>query len=163
MESMPCSRIGHIYRNFDRFKVDTLLKGVNVGQALNVNDIRVAEVWMDDYKKLFYDARGCVAVAKARPPPTPTPTPAPAQVSTRGRVPPARSIPRRPQSSSCARSCTGAGALGVSAAGIGGNEAPAVHTHAPRAALGGAKGLACCAHAHVSTPTPSHQHANACD
>lgn len=58
MEQIPCSHIGHIYREFDRFAVDPGLKDKNIGTALNKNDIRVAEVWMDEYKKLFYDARG---------------------------------------------------------------------------------------------------------
>eukprot|EP00038_Savillea_parva_P009742 m.185560 g.185560 ORF g.185560 m.185560 type:complete len:748 (-) comp16477_c0_seq1:130-2373(-) len=58
METIRCSHIGHIYREFDRFAVDPGLKNKNIGTALDRNDIRVAEVWMDEYKKLFYDARG---------------------------------------------------------------------------------------------------------
>ena len=58
MEQIPCSHVGHIYREFDRFAVDPGLKGKNIGTALDRNDMRVAEVWMDDYKSLFYDARG---------------------------------------------------------------------------------------------------------
>jgi hypothetical protein len=58
MENIPCSHIGHIYREFDRFAVDPGLKNVKIGTALDRNDIRVAEVWMDEYKELFYDARG---------------------------------------------------------------------------------------------------------
>jgi len=58
MEQIPCSHIGHIYREFDRFAVDPGLKGKQIGVSLDRNDIRVAEVWMDEYKKLFYDARG---------------------------------------------------------------------------------------------------------
>ena len=60
MESIPCSRVGHLYREFDRFAVDTLLANneKSIGWYLNRNDARVAEVWMDEYKQLFYDARG---------------------------------------------------------------------------------------------------------
>lgn len=44
MENIPCSHIGHIYREFDRFAVDPGLKNKNIGKALDKNDIRVAEV-----------------------------------------------------------------------------------------------------------------------
>ncbi|EGD79205.1 polypeptide N-acetylgalactosaminyltransferase 6 [Salpingoeca rosetta] len=57
MEWIPCSNVGHIYREFNRFSVDPKLKSVNVGYYLDRNDIRVAEVWMDEYKKIFYDFR----------------------------------------------------------------------------------------------------------
>lgn len=57
MEIGPCSHIGHIYREFDRFGVDTQLHGVNIGSVLDRNDARVAEVWMDDYKRHFYKFR----------------------------------------------------------------------------------------------------------
>lgn len=42
---------------FDRFGVDPKLKNVNVGHYLDINDMRVAAVWMDEYKKLFFDFR----------------------------------------------------------------------------------------------------------
>lgn len=58
IESIPCSGVGHIYREFDRFEVDPLLKGVDVGHFLDRNDARVAEVWMDEYKELFLGFRG---------------------------------------------------------------------------------------------------------
>lgn len=62
MEQIPCSNVGHIYREFDRFGVDPKLNGsiskVDWGKVLSVNDARVAEVWMDDYKAIFYEARG---------------------------------------------------------------------------------------------------------
>ncbi|CAK9102562.1 unnamed protein product, partial [Durusdinium trenchii] len=51
LEVMPCSNIGHIYREFDRFGVDRQLKS-DIGKILDRNDARVAEVWMDDYKEL---------------------------------------------------------------------------------------------------------------
>lgn len=58
MENVPCSHVGHIYRDFDRFAVDPLLEDKKIGPILDRNDMRVAEVWMDDYKRAFYDARG---------------------------------------------------------------------------------------------------------
>eukprot|EP00040_Diaphanoeca_grandis_P027323 m.155196 g.155196 ORF g.155196 m.155196 type:complete len:732 (-) comp30930_c0_seq2:148-2343(-) len=57
MEIVPCSNVGHIYREFDRFGVDPQLKGVNIGRFLDRNDGRVATVWLDDYKKLFFQFR----------------------------------------------------------------------------------------------------------
>ena len=56
MEVTPCSNIGHIYREFDRFGVDRQLK-TNIGKILDRNDARVADVWMDDYKELFFKYR----------------------------------------------------------------------------------------------------------
>eukprot|EP00039_Didymoeca_costata_P029384 m.24449 g.24449 ORF g.24449 m.24449 type:complete len:719 (+) comp7608_c1_seq2:260-2416(+) len=62
MESIPCSNVGHIYREFNRFgrQQDPLLKNVNIGSVLNRNDARVAEVWLDDYKQIYYNFRGHV-------------------------------------------------------------------------------------------------------
>jgi len=57
MEVAPCSNVGHIYREFDRFGVDRQLRHVDVGRVLDRNDARVAEVWMDDYKSLFFRYR----------------------------------------------------------------------------------------------------------
>lgn len=57
MEISPCSNIGHVYREFDRFGVDPQLQGVNIGSVLDRNDGRVAETWMDEYKKLFFSYR----------------------------------------------------------------------------------------------------------
>ncbi len=50
--------VGHIYREFNRFGVDPQLKNVNIGQILDRNDLRVAEVWMDDYARVFKAYRG---------------------------------------------------------------------------------------------------------
>jgi hypothetical protein len=46
MESIPCSNVGHIYREFNRFDdaFDPLIKKVHIGRVLNRNDARVAEV-----------------------------------------------------------------------------------------------------------------------
>lgn len=48
MVDVPCSRIGHIYRSFAPFSAG------GVGDYLGHNHKRVAEVWMDDYKKYVY-------------------------------------------------------------------------------------------------------------
>ena len=60
MESIPCSNVGHIYREFNRFgkKQDPQLVGVDISTILNRNDARVAEVWLDEYKDIFYHFRG---------------------------------------------------------------------------------------------------------
>lgn len=48
LEILPCSRVGHLYRqssysfNGDREKITAR------------NNIRVIEVWMDEYKRFFY-------------------------------------------------------------------------------------------------------------
>merc|ERR1719238_254691 len=59
MESIPCSNVGHIYREFNRFgqEQDPKLKGIDVGKFLDRNDARVAEVWLDEYKDIFTGLR----------------------------------------------------------------------------------------------------------
>eukprot|EP00096_Caligus_rogercresseyi_P012238 TRINITY_DN506_c0_g1_i5.p1 TRINITY_DN506_c0_g1~~TRINITY_DN506_c0_g1_i5.p1 ORF type:complete len:614 (-),score=127.29 TRINITY_DN506_c0_g1_i5:1253-3094(-) len=52
LEIVPCSHVGHIFRKRSPYKWRT---GVNV---LRKNSIRLAEVWMDDYKKYYYDRIG---------------------------------------------------------------------------------------------------------
>jgi polypeptide N-acetylgalactosaminyltransferase len=44
----PCSHVAHIYRKFNPFGA------AGSGDFLTRNHKRVAEVWMDDYKKYFY-------------------------------------------------------------------------------------------------------------
>uniref|UniRef100_T1KB10 Polypeptide N-acetylgalactosaminyltransferase n=1 Tax=Tetranychus urticae TaxID=32264 RepID=T1KB10_TETUR len=52
LEIIPCSHVGHIFRSRSPYKWKT---GVNV---LVRNSIRLAEVWMDDYKKYYYQRIG---------------------------------------------------------------------------------------------------------
>ena len=49
VEIVPCSRVGHIFRSFSPYKWRTDLK------IPEYNYKRVAEVWMDEYKQLYYD------------------------------------------------------------------------------------------------------------
>ena len=48
VENIPCSRVGHIFRNFHpyTFPGDKDTHGINTA--------RTVEVWMDEYKELFY-------------------------------------------------------------------------------------------------------------
>ena len=51
LQIVPCSRIGHVFRNHRPY-------GVNgKGDTMSHNSMRVAEVWMDEYKKYFYEVR----------------------------------------------------------------------------------------------------------
>jgi len=52
VEIVPCSRVGHIFRSFSPYKWRTDLK------IPEYNYKRVAEVWMDDYKELYFDRVG---------------------------------------------------------------------------------------------------------
>lgn len=46
---IPCSRVGHIFRDKSPYKWRT-------GQdVLKKNLVRLAEVWMDDFKQNYYD------------------------------------------------------------------------------------------------------------
>ncbi|MCP9258749.1 Polypeptide N-acetylgalactosaminyltransferase 5 [Dirofilaria immitis] len=48
-EIIPCSHVGHIFRKRSPYKWRS---GVNV---LKRNSVRLAEVWMDEYKKYYYE------------------------------------------------------------------------------------------------------------
>ena len=52
LEIVPCSHVGHIFRKRSPYKWRS---GVNV---LRRNSIRLAEVWLDDYRKYYYDRIG---------------------------------------------------------------------------------------------------------
>ena len=52
LEIVPCSHVGHIFRKRSPYKWRS---GVNV---LRRNSIRLAEVWLDDHKKYYYDRIG---------------------------------------------------------------------------------------------------------
>jgi len=52
LEILPCSHVGHIFRSRSPYKWRS---GVNV---LKRNSIRLAEVWMDEYKKYYYQRIG---------------------------------------------------------------------------------------------------------
>lgn len=48
LETIPCSRVGHIFRSFHPYT----FPGNKDTHGLNT--ARMAETWMDDYKRLFY-------------------------------------------------------------------------------------------------------------
>lgn len=52
LEVIPCSHVGHIFRKKSPYK---WRPGVDV---LKINTIRLVEVWLDDYAKLYYVRRG---------------------------------------------------------------------------------------------------------
>ncbi|CAJ0578510.1 unnamed protein product, partial [Mesorhabditis spiculigera] len=49
LEIVPCSHVGHIFRKRSPYKWRT---GVNV---LKRNSVRLAEVWLDEYKEYYYE------------------------------------------------------------------------------------------------------------
>ena len=51
MEIVPCSRVGHVFRQFRPYSSP---KGVDTATR---NSARVAEVWLDGYKEHFYQLR----------------------------------------------------------------------------------------------------------
>uniref|UniRef100_A0A915JWC1 Galactosyltransferase C-terminal domain-containing protein n=1 Tax=Romanomermis culicivorax TaxID=13658 RepID=A0A915JWC1_ROMCU len=51
LEFVPCSHVGHIFRAGHPYNMTT--KDVH-----GYNSARLAEVWLDDYKRLYYHFRG---------------------------------------------------------------------------------------------------------
>eukprot|EP00052_Salpingoeca_macrocollata_P015744 m.125775 g.125775 ORF g.125775 m.125775 type:complete len:575 (+) comp19797_c0_seq1:55-1779(+) len=51
LEILPCSRVGHIFRDKTPYKFKHKDPAETIGHNLN----RVAEVWMDDYKEIYYN------------------------------------------------------------------------------------------------------------
>lgn len=51
LEFVPCSHVGHIFRPGHPYNM-TGEKGK--GDVHGRNSMRLAEVWMDDYKRLYY-------------------------------------------------------------------------------------------------------------
>lgn len=51
LEIIPCSRVGHLFRKWQPYGSDSQ------GDTLSYNSMRVAEVWLDDYKKYFYQIK----------------------------------------------------------------------------------------------------------
>jgi polypeptide N-acetylgalactosaminyltransferase len=49
LEQVLCSHVGHIYRDRSPYKWPN---GVDVVKR---NSVRLAEVWLDDYKKYYYE------------------------------------------------------------------------------------------------------------
>ena len=52
LEIIPCSHVGHIFRP----KNPNSFPG-GVGQTLAKNNLRLIEVWMDEYKEIYYEKR----------------------------------------------------------------------------------------------------------
>lgn len=52
LEIVPCSHVGHIFRKRSPYKWRS---GVNV---LKRNNIRLAEVWLDDFSQYYYQRIG---------------------------------------------------------------------------------------------------------
>lgn len=48
LEAIPCSRVGHIFRNFHPYKFP------KNKDTHGINTARLVHVWMDDYKRLFF-------------------------------------------------------------------------------------------------------------
>ena len=49
IEILPCSRVGHVFRERAPYK--------SPDGSTDHNSIRVAEVWMDEFKDIFYSFR----------------------------------------------------------------------------------------------------------
>ena len=49
LETIPCSKVGHVFRDFHPYKWPEEGKDTH-----GINTARMAEVWMDDYKRLYY-------------------------------------------------------------------------------------------------------------
>lgn len=52
LEFIPCSRVGHVYRDHHPYKFPN-----GTSETINRNLNRVAEVWLDEYKEYYYEVR----------------------------------------------------------------------------------------------------------
>ena len=50
IDIMPCSRVGHIFRSWSPYNIQE--------EEINHNNIRVAQVWLDEFKYLYFDRIG---------------------------------------------------------------------------------------------------------
>ena len=50
LEIHPCSHVSHVFRPRSPYKW-----GRDVGDILRRNAVRLAEVWLDEYKKYYYE------------------------------------------------------------------------------------------------------------
>jgi polypeptide N-acetylgalactosaminyltransferase len=50
LEILPCSHVGHIFRKKSPYSWD-----IGKQNPLKNNLVRLAEVWMDDYKDIFFE------------------------------------------------------------------------------------------------------------
>ena len=57
---IPCSHVGHIYRKVMPYSWgEEANRGINIAKR---NSIRLAEVWMDEYKTYFYERYNFILV-----------------------------------------------------------------------------------------------------
>jgi len=66
LETIPCSHVGHIFRKHSPYKWG------NKGFSLKRNLVRLAEVWLDEYKEYYYRRIGHNKVITISRPPTTT-------------------------------------------------------------------------------------------
>jgi polypeptide N-acetylgalactosaminyltransferase len=57
IELIPCSRVGHVYRDSMPYKTH------HTPGLIMANIVRVAEVWMDEYKHFYYERVPAKAVS----------------------------------------------------------------------------------------------------
>ena len=53
LEIHPCSHVGHVFRDRSPYNW-----GRSIGDILKKNKVRLAEVWLDDYKQFYYEQLG---------------------------------------------------------------------------------------------------------
>ncbi|XP_025103406.1 N-acetylgalactosaminyltransferase 7-like [Pomacea canaliculata] len=51
IEWVPCSRVGHIYRNFMPYSTGTIAHKIPI---ISINYMRVVEVWLEEFREYFY-------------------------------------------------------------------------------------------------------------
>ena len=63
LEILPCSHVGHVFRDKSPYSFPG-----GVAKIVNKNAARVAEVWMDAWKDFFYEMNpGCYGNPEPRP------------------------------------------------------------------------------------------------
>ena len=62
LEVHPCSHVGHVFRKTFPYRFDG-----NIEKIFKKNHVRLAEVWLDDYKQFYYEKISYVLASIRQP------------------------------------------------------------------------------------------------
>ncbi|XP_078594418.1 polypeptide N-acetylgalactosaminyltransferase 13-like [Branchiostoma floridae x Branchiostoma japonicum] len=63
LEIVPCSRVGHVFRKSQPYNYSN---ASSIMEVVHHNNVRLAEVWLDEYKKIYYALHPGVEIELAK-------------------------------------------------------------------------------------------------